>query len=114
MDRLGVVLALSAGLVIAVQGPMNTMLMRGVGVLGASVAFYAVALATSIVFLSFTSPQPITARVSIPPATAATTPRFRRSSICSPPRDAPEGAVCVRGRRSASGWPGGAVGDGSS
>ncbi|MCC6174245.1 MAG: DMT family transporter [Chloroflexi bacterium] len=48
MDRLGIMLALIAGIVIAVQGPMNTTLMRTLGVFGASVAFYAVAFAVAI------------------------------------------------------------------
>jgi len=49
MDRLGIVLALGAGLAVAVQGPMNTTLMRTLGVVGASVAFYAVAFVASVV-----------------------------------------------------------------
>jgi transporter family-2 protein len=49
MDRLGIVLALGAGLAVAVQGPMNTTLMRSLGVIGASVAFYAVAFVVAIV-----------------------------------------------------------------
>ena len=49
MDRLGIILALVAGIVIAVQGPLNTTLMRTLGVFGASVAFYAVALVGAII-----------------------------------------------------------------
>jgi transporter family-2 protein len=48
VDRLGIVLALGAGVVVAVQGPMNTTLMRTLGVIGASVAFYAVAFVAAI------------------------------------------------------------------
>lgn len=49
MDRLGMLLALGAGVAVAVQGPMNTTLMRSLGVIGASVAFYAVAFVSSII-----------------------------------------------------------------
>ena len=49
MDRLSVLLALGAGVAVAIQGPMNTTLMRSLGVFGASVAFYAVAFVGSII-----------------------------------------------------------------
>ena len=49
MDRLGVLLALGAGLAVAVQGPMITTLMRTLGVWGASLVFYAVAFGTAII-----------------------------------------------------------------
>jgi transporter family-2 protein len=49
MDRLGIILALVAGLAVAVQGPLNTILMRTLGVVGASAAFYAIAFVTAVV-----------------------------------------------------------------
>ena len=52
MDRLGILLALGAGVAVALQGPMNTTLMRSLGVIGASVAFYAIAFVAAIVALA--------------------------------------------------------------
>ena len=58
MDRLGVLLALGAGLAVAVQGPMITTLMRTLGVWGDSLAFYAVAFSTALISLALLGAGP--------------------------------------------------------